>query len=902
MPIFNAPVSGLWTSPNPFSQVPQGSLARASNVRFKAPGVLGPRPGFPAMAESAYTPDTNLRGDVIAFYDGNIVVRCTDGKVLLKTDAATPFMDLGSSVFLPSVNRLRFVGAARDLYWNSSAGVYMWDGAFVDFLAYSGRPGLIPWAVGDAITGATSGATAFIGHGSSIAGSAGFVLLVGLTGSFINGEVVTSGGIPANVVSQYRTAEAVLAGNAQGLSISEPTGHTGTGAWMNDNTAVAYRYTICSVDRWGRVTEGPPSGRRIYRNTSGSTQYLDLDLAFGDEASVFNFLRLYRSDMSNTAPQAPSDELWQVYETDFLTSAQVAAGFINITDTTPESILEVPLHTNANSGDGAGQADYRPPIARSMTYFASRMWYFNTRGKQSIELSLIGVDAPSGLQDSDTLTLSNEIYTAKTTPSAATDFELITSGSAPENIAATAQNLVEVINSESAFFNAFYVSAENGFPGRILIQERSIGGDAFRAYSSRATCWSPQLPALEVPGGGGEVSDNNAHPAGLFYSKPGQPEAVPPENFMSVEADNDEGLCCFPLNYRLILFKTSGIYFCNDAFPFSIQKISKAKLIAPDSVAGLGDKLYALTDLGFVAISDSGVEPISPPIDDVLRALSATALEQVGTLSFGVGYETARQYICFLPESEDDEVATQAYVYSSESQGFTHYALGAASAGVDPTTDRLVVAAADANYLLIENKTSTDDDYADRTYSVTITDVDGDVLALASVEGVTEGDVIIDDDDIAWLITDVDSGTSTITTIGAGDFSVGDYSARQGIAVDVAFNKITGGQPATMKVFQQASILFRHNSMSKVDVSFETEVSPVEAQVELSNPTWGEATWGDVPWGDLGPQIRRVEPLPVADSNACQLSVSLRTRQALASFELLGAVLVSQKDTEANRG
>lgn len=978
MATFQAPVSGVWSSPNPFSQAPQGSLARGDNVRFTAPGVLGPRPGFPIQDSSSFGTAGDT-ADQLSFYGDYVVIHYGDDTVAARESIDEEnFVAFDGTFETFGANRLRFVGAARDLFFNAADGVRMWDQTILTKLDYEDRI-TADFVIGEEVEGDSSGATAIIAPGSDTSAAAGTLFLTRLVGVFLDGEDIAGAGGAAAVAvdSEYREPqEPVMAGNPQGLWMAIQSMQSGAGAWMDSNTAVAYRYTICSEDQYGRVIEGPPSGRFVVTNyihaaiggmnrsagqVNVSNQYdtwlsvgevvalspgeanfaagnktvaaaseaifsyleagsdvsntvaqdfeitrsVTLRVHFQETATEASFIRLYRSEMTALASAAPSDELWQVWETDFLTLANLSDGYIDIRDTTPEALLEVPLYTNANTGDGSLQANYQPPACLDMTQFASRMWCLNTADRQSLEMALIGIGSPDGLQDNDTITIATasgdlEFTAIETTGTVADDeFLLYTFLDPAANIALTVLSLVSKINLfEQTDVYAFYISAENGLPGKFLIQERGIGGEAFEVSSNRPTAWNPQVSeSAPVP------SDNNRHPAGLSYSKLGQPEAFPPVNRLVVDVDNDEGLRCVHLNYRLIIFKTSGIYFVNDTAPFSYQKISDAKLMAPDSVAELEDKLYALTDVGFVTVSDSGVARISEPVDDVILPLFGPPIENVRTMTVGVAHRTSHQYICFLPESEDDTTTTHAWVYSTDSKGWTHYLLGATSAAVDPSNEQLLLGATDTNDLLAELRTFTDADYRERAFAVTVSSIAENVLTLADASGVSAGDVILDDADAPWLVSSVDGDEVTMV---AGDlapyFAAGAYEGYSAIPNDVKFNAITGGAPATVKTWKQATILTRRNTLMQMPVSFETEVSPEESQVILINPTWGETPWGETPWGNPSPRIRRIEPLPLADSSACQLQVSIQARQALANFEILGVVVVADKATEANEG
>ncbi len=984
--MLNAPVSGLWTSPNPFSQAPAGSLAKADDVAFTAAGVLGSRPGF-TQIEGATFGGTGSRANQIGAYGTFTLIHyenddgSNDNAAYWPGAGTNGFIDFDGQFTPPGDNRMRFVGAARDCFFNATRGVYMLTGPANGEFRLNYTVGTGTLTLGLTLTGGTSGAT-----GTIVSDVAGVLTLRDVTGAFEIGETISDGaGADGTATSELyrRLVEPVRAGNIQGLGVTLEDMVTGTGAWMDADTAVAYRFTICSLDAYGRVIEGPPSGRLVVRNaievpigglvrvsttvtvTTPAKHYLTagdvvtlapgeanfsagnktvvstptdytftytqagsavastvaqvfsatrapvVDLHFGSQLLSVNFLRLYRSEMTPTAAESPSDELFLTYETAFLSSAELSANFIEVTDTTPQSVLNVPLYTNPNSGDGALSANYQPPVCKDMCFFGSRMWFANTTNLQSLNLALIGVGSPNGLQDGDTVTLAETIYTAKTTPSGSNEFQLVSNLDPAQNIELTTQNLVQAINTATQDdIWAFYVSADNDFPGRMRLQQKEFLNasthPSFTALSDRATCWNPQLSD-----GTDYVifSDDNRHPAGLYYSKLGLPEGVPPDNFQVVESDNNEILRIFPLNYRLLVLKTSGIFFINNTEPFQIQKMSEAKLLAPDSIGLLGERLWCMTDQGIISIGDSGVTRESGPIDsDLVPLFARSILALLKTASVGVGHETARQYLSWLPETSDDDAATNAFVYSTESTGFTRYTFGVGAAFVFPATDQLLVAPTDSNVILGENRNEVATDYRDRSYSVVnrgaVDDGENSALTLVDADAVTAGDVILDDDDIAWLVLEVTGNVVTLLGSGAdATFSDidGTYVAYQGIPCAWKYNKLTDGAPATEKLFQQVTLLSRGTSPREIDVTFSSELGTETEPIQLVSLGWGD-DWGDIAWGSPAPELRRIQPLPVGASNCCQLSVEMSTRQADATFQHLGIVIEDAKDTIANRG
>jgi len=1082
--MYSGPAYGLFTSPNPFSSTPAGSLKVADNVYFSAPSVLEPRRGLTEMALSSFG-DSNSRADVLTYYDDDVLVSFDSDSIAIKSPTS-PFVTFYGSFEPPGEYRMPFQPASRSMFFSTAAGVYVFDSpaaeghATVAFksgkaVAYVSGAGAL--TAGATVTGGTSGATGTLTVRTGT--TAGVLYLRDVTGTFVGAETVTgpasfsatTSGSPTAAVlvsnatptpveemaitgltstaraiisdinaagaytalsltdigpvstASFSAGETVvfsedpllqpyLAGNPQGLDIAAVANNDD--GWQSPGTAVAYRFTICSKDRFERVIEGPPSGRVTLRNpllvsaiggmtypnfpatsqtvtvvtteahglaaadsftlTPGEAHYeagtyvvdavlsptsftftsiytgpypastLEQNIEVTRAATVIcylpfalpgtpiadyvflesltrKFIRVYRSEATLTADAVPFDELFQCYESAYLTETDITTGYLAFIDVMPESALSEPLYTNPNR-DGALTANYQPPKAESLAYFANRMWFANTTNKPALRVSLIGVGSPDGIQVGDYFSVDFPYVTpapgaltltgvAAGSSPGANEFEVFTDGTPGQNIERTAKSLCLQLSLSTAndFFYAYYVSAEGDVPGQMLFQGKGYGDDfGMRAYSDRPTAWTPQLPTLVTPLWDAPESDDNRHAAGLWYSKLAQPESVPPKNYLPVDADNDAILRIFPLNYRLIIFKTSGIYFCTNTEPFSIQKLSEYRLVAPDSVQVLDEKLYALTDQGIVIVGDSGVGVVSVPIDATLTGmLGPTSLASVKTRTVAVAYRSAQQYLCWLVEQDEygDFSAdnAQAYVFSTLSNGFTRYPFGARAAAIDGASDRLVLAPTNDNVLWQENKTYTVEDFVDLTVaSGTLVAVTGDVLELASVSGVTAGDVIAANGD-TYLVTEVDAGANAITTFGPTGWTVGDaYEVKQAIATEVTFNDFTEGKPATMKMAQQATLLFRANGIYETVAAFASEITPVGEEVSLFADSWGLFPWGEIPYGGVGRRLSRVQPLPISAGNCCQLGVGFTTRQARAKYEFLGVDVVSAKDTEANRG
>jgi hypothetical protein len=929
--VYQGPATGLYSSPNPFTAAPAGSLAVADNVRYSAPQVLEPRPGNAPLASSSFGSGSSLI-DAMVLYGTELLAAYDLTKVSRRPDGG-PFTDF-SGTFVPvGANRMRFELAARSIFFNTTTGLWVWDGTGQSSQPVpAGNPQGLNILATNASANGWQPANTAVAYRFTICSKDAFgrivegppsgrtVLRNKIQSVYPTDGVTRSGGTTVHVTTDLPHGLSV--GDVVVLSPGEANFPAGAKTVTAVPNSVQFDYAEAGANVSATVTLNWEITR-----SAALTAYLPVDPS-GNPATTSNFLRFYRSDETEDALDVPEDELFLCYESPYLTATNISNGYFSFNDVTPTSAIEIPLYTNPNTGDGSLAANYQPPKALDHAYFANRMWFLNTSQKHSAPLALLGVGSPDGLQDGDTLTFipdggtiaDNVTFTAKSSPSVVGEFQLYDDGDADYNIQRTAQALCQAINDYPSFaappVYAYYVSAEGGVPGKMLFVARAFPDAAtaisfangFTLYSSRATAWNPQLPTAVGPAYLVK-SDDDAHAAGLSYSKLGQPEAVPLTNRLRVDADNNPGIRCVPLHYRLIIFKSDGIYFVTNTEPFTVQKMSSFVLLAPDSVALLDERLFCLTDQGIVAISDAGVEPISVPIDDVLVALGGPdSLTALKGRSVGVAYRTARQYILWVPERNNDGTfstdTAQAFVYSTLSGGFTRYTFGARAALIDTNSDQLVLAPTDANELLLENKTLTEFDYADELLAVTVVGKSSvSRVTLSDASEVEVGDVI-EQAGARYLVVDVTG--NVVTVLGVPGFDSGAATVYKAIECEVKFNPFTDGEPAVMKTGNQVSFLWRRTDVRTAIATFASEIAPAPPadaeDVELTNEGWGYFGWGDVPWGGPPLALQRVEPLPLEAENCCQLSVGFTTRQALAKFEFLGIDARQTGDTEVNDG
>lgn len=295
--------------------------------------------------------------------------------------------------------------------------------------------------------------------------------------------------------------------------------------------------------------------------------------------------------------------------------------------------------------------------------------------------------------------------------------------------------------------------------------------------------------------------DNDEKINRIYYSRFQQPEAVPLPNTLDVGDADKAILRIFPLRDSLFVFKEEGLYrISGETAPFTLQLFdSSCLLIAPDSLGVTKNIIYSWTTQGILSVTESGVSnpPISRPIDVNILPLNSQKYPNFTSSTWGVGYESDNSYTVFTVSATDDTEATIAYRYSDITQSWTTFDKSDTCGIVNITDDRLYLGAGDTNFIEQERKNYDRFDYADRELSSSL-DTDayfGKILQLPTVAGITEGDVVVQNQDITvydfnslLLKLDLDAGlqinsiatittgsSPTITTTGNHFLTTGDF-------------------------------------------------------------------------------------------------------------------------------
>lgn len=675
-------------------------------------------------------------------------------------------------------------------------------------------------------------------------------------------------------------------GMPRGLDGSGAT--TGASGMMADDTQVAYRVVWGSRDTNNNLYLGTPSQRIIVTNSSGGTRDVSLTFTIPAGISTSDFFQVYRSKESASATDEPNDELQLVYEK-APSGAEITAKAVTFTDSTPVSLMGASLYTNS-SQEGIAESNDEPPLAKDIALFKNYSFFANVESKQRISIKLLAVGG-TGLAANDTITIDGVVYTGKATESvAAAEFDVVTGGSAAQNIADTAQSLVKVINQHSGNTTvyAYYVSGFQDLPGQILLMSRTLGTAVFAVTTSKAA-------AFDLDTGS---SSSDEFQNGLMWSKNQQPEHVPTSHIEYIGSKNYPIRRIVALRDSLFILKTDGVFrLTGSGGSWSIDALdTSTRIIAPDSAAVLNNQIFCLTDQGVVAISDIGVQVMSRPVEDQIISLISEDYANLKKLSYGVSYETDRKYKLHTISADADTYPTKALVYNTFTQAWTTEVKNAVYSFVNPTDDKIYLCNPSDKYVLVERKALNFTDYADEEVDgFSVVSSSSYSVVLNTTVGLQVGYLLYESASKYSVITAISAQTNTVTVNDSLSWTVAAVTVLKNIDCQLEYTAQDFKNPGVMKHFQEVALLFRDTNFITGYLSFYTDLSGGYTATSFTGAyggaAWGGFAWGSTYWGALQrPKPKRVY-VPREKSRGSILSCKVSMGNAFSKWSINGLSL-----------
>lgn len=212
--------AGLFTAPNPFSEVPPGAMVTADNVVIDSQGILESRRGNAVLAE---LPDPNAHSTRFVTYQSKVLTAYGNSGLAYYNGSA--YVAYSGSFSHPDsvLARLRFLQASSNLYLTTNAGIYKLD----SYLHNPAPAGMYPGLdITTAITGSSgflSKGTNFLVYGYSTNASADFKGVPNTAG-LSPGQYVTGTYIPAGTtIVSILGSTITLSQNASGTNVTLTT-------------------------------------------------------------------------------------------------------------------------------------------------------------------------------------------------------------------------------------------------------------------------------------------------------------------------------------------------------------------------------------------------------------------------------------------------------------------------------------------------------------------------------------------------------------------------------------------------------------------------------------------------------------------------------------------------------
>ena len=848
---------GIASSPNPLNS-PPGSLQLATNCVILSKDVLEPRRGQPPQA---FTFGTNqsaanqlaewtAKQRLVVAYSAASSFTSSGGLAIMSADGLSWSSALDTPI-APDTNnqRMKFAEMANNLYYTTTTGL-----RFLDAVTASGAAGGVPRPCDFNISVATAGLSGNPdAAGSWLASNSSVGYRACAVKKDANNNVKVSAPSGRMVIINPADITCAIGTVARATNVVTATVAAGHGFRTGDifvlgpnptgdANFVAGNYTVTSTTAttivWSSVGANSTNATQLTIKSGSKT--VAMRVYFGNAGggtatgiAALDFMRLYRTTVNPVATADPGDEEALCYERQ-LAAADITNGYLDISDTTPDSFLGEPLYSNANTGEGATQTNDRPPLMTDCCVFDGRLFGAQTTDRHRLTLRLLGTGTPNGLQSGDIICVGKTVIDTT---------GLVFSEYLPsQNILLTAANVVfsygvSLSYTLDAGRTARLISDGTSPTGQMIFEDIAVGGSAFYAATNRQSAFQDPMPNISAvtaasttrttnvttvttgaahgfatgdtivlaykpsandnshfsagtktpitvtgattftysdPGSnatmaGGTVayvyaakykSDNYAKQ--LRYTKQGQPEAWPQINWIGGLPDGAEISRILALRNSLYVFLKHGpIYTVSGTYPYNVQLFDNtAQLVAADTLVRHSNRLFALTTQGVCAISESGVQSMSEPINAALRVLVATA--QAGTANtygsnmaafFGVSYESDRQYQLWIQTATSGTLnANAAYVFQSDLNEWTYWS-GSRSCGLVFSQDNSLYLGDYENGFQLKNYIRKElKSYARTDYDDLAVSAPGDVTTVGGVSRFTPN--------TAALIANVAAGDS----------------------------------------------------------------------------------------------------------------------------------------------
>lgn len=403
------------------------------------------------------------------------------------------------------------------------------------------------------------------------------------------------------------------------------------------------------------------------------------------------------------------------------------------------------------------------------------------------------------------------------------------------------------------------------------------------------------------------LSDNDQKINRIYISKPQQPEAVPLLNYIDVGSADEPIIKVVALRDSVFIFKREAIYRLSGDNPsnFFVDVLDNTVSVrSSETITPFNNQVFAFSNQGIIAVSDSGVAVMSRPIENTLLELSSESYTNFDSASFAVSFESDRQYMFFTVSEEEDTFATQAFVFNAFTNSWTRWVMNRTCGVINTKDNKLYMGNPVNNFIYKERKEFNTFDYADESYPLVITNINEDIITVDDVTSVEVGYSLRQGDYYA-LITHIDGNDLTINLNPSHRWVNGDAEVYIPIQTEIRFQPNTTGAIGQMKHFREMEFVFLDAGFTEAEAIFSTNFRPVPVVQELTPRkfgSWGSFPLGTLPWGGIsgGQQVIRVL-IPRESARAVWLNTGIKLEESFTSFSLAGYSLLYEVTGERHK-
>lgn len=728
----NLKAAGLWLTANPLD-APPGALSKAGNAVIRRPGVVEPRRGE--------APDTQIDATVqeMSAFEGSVLAHGDDGHVYVR-DGVGSFIDVGGPFTSPTGHPMRFAEAGGGLYLTTTTGPQRMDTASSNPVPAGTPPGLEGSATTTGASGwlANGDSTAYRfvwgsrdGDGALLLGApSGRILLTNTSGG--TRDVALTAPIPDGIVQGthflqvYRTVITTTSPVDPGEDMAQVAEVFPTAAQL---AAGVVTYTdIASFANGPSAYFSPSVGAGL---ADAKEQPGLLTDALNFKGYLFGVIDGYRQTLvmsllgiGGTTGLADSDHLrflvggTEIFELTATPIEDATQGYFKrFTGGTVAENIENTVRSLVRVANG---------FADSIVYAYYASGADDPPGKflltaRDLDVGQITVQAaPNPIPWTPTLGARLEVTAITRT---GTDVEATVNPIAAAAVLAVGQT----INLSSV--SPLPEDPDFPFGIKTITALDLITGVFTYSEAGPATSGTKDVYLFETTYADATF-DQEAVPGSWAHSAFEEPDAWPPRFRYQVGGPNTRLDRITSQGEALLFWTSDGLYRLtgDNEDNFTLRPLDPTiNLVGQSTPVGMGNRGFALTTQGVVAVTDIGVEKVSTPVDLALLPYygSTTTNRTITDSAFGLAYQSENEYWLFLPDlatASPGDPPSLAYVYNTQTgtwvgpETFVWSGInspgGAVPAGVVNPSDNFLYLGA-ANWIARERKDRALSDYQD---------------------------------------------------------------------------------------------------------------------------------------------------------------------------------------------